>query len=136
MRKVHLQRVCSSDKGTYGVLSLDGQPLCVTLELPNKGNKKDISCIPCGSYKCKKGKSPSKNKQLDGQVFKVSGVQGRENILIHIGNYLKDTLGCILVGTFFDKNMITGSAEAMRKLLAELPEEFILDIHTTFIQGE
>lgn len=131
MQKCDLYRVCSSEKGSFGVLVFNSIPLCVTLELPNKGNRKNISCIPCGSYSCVKGKSPSKNMQLNGEVFKVLGVPGRDNILIHIGNYLTDTLGCILVGKYYNNNMISSSTEAMKKLLKELPDEFILEIHTT-----
>lgn len=65
-----------------------------TLEEPWKGNQTDISCIPVGRYKCTPHDGPKfKN------VWKVNDVPGRDAILIHSGNTIRDIEGCILVGT-------------------------------------
>ncbi|WDP86148.1 MAG: hypothetical protein HUN05_14280 [Desulfobacter sp.] len=48
--KARLIRVEESDQGTLGVLVLDGQAFCCTLEPPNIGNRQNLSCIPCGHY--------------------------------------------------------------------------------------
>lgn len=66
--------------------------LC-TLELPDLGNQKNISCIPEGKYEVHRIYSPK-----FGKCFHVQEVPGRSEILIHKGNYNKDTHGCILVG--------------------------------------
>lgn len=74
---------------------------CVTLELPYIKNERKISSIPIGSYYCKKIKSPK-----FGNVFSIMNVENRTNILIHAGNYKKDTLGCILLGSEKNYNPI------------------------------
>ena len=65
----------------------------LTLELPDLGNQTNISCIPEGKYKVLRIYSPK-----FGNCFHVQDVPGRSAILIHRGNYTKDTMGCILVG--------------------------------------
>lgn len=65
----------------------------LTLELPDLGNQKNISCIPEGKYEVHRIYSPK-----FGNCFHLQDVPGRSAILIHRGNYTKDTMGCILVG--------------------------------------
>ena len=69
----------------------------VTLELPDNGNQKNVSCIPEGVYEVEPYESESR-----GQCFWVKNVPGRTAILIHSGNYNKDTKGCILPGLYFE----------------------------------
>ncbi len=122
---VKLLRVVTSSKGTYGVLAIEDSPICVTLELPWKENKTDISCIPKGKYTVTKYSSPKYTN-----VWKVLDVPNREDILMHCGNYMEDTHGCILVGTSFGDNMIVSSKEAMNKLntLMGMNKTFQLEI--------
>lgn len=68
----------------------------VTMELPWKDNQKDISCIPVGTYPVELFHSIK-----FGKCFKIQGVPGRDAILIHKGNYNRDTHGCILPGKDF-----------------------------------
>ena len=86
-----------SDKYTTGNLIVyDGyKPVfsCVTLELPYLDNQRRVSAIPDGKYYVVPRTSPR-----FGQHFHVTDVQGRDLILFHAGNWLKDTQGCILVG--------------------------------------
>jgi len=109
---------------------------CKTLELPNNGNQKGVSCIREGFYEVVKCDSPSK-----GECFKVLNVPGRSDILIHRGNFAAskpggkvDTQGCILPGTYFtDLNGdnfldIAESTRAMSRLLLTLPGKFTLYI--------
>lgn len=71
---------------------------CKTLELPWKDNALNISRIPSGSYKFIKHSSPKFRNS-----FWIQNVPDRSEILIHYGNYKRDTEGCILVGeSFFD----------------------------------
>ena len=57
-------------------------------------NKKEISCIPIGNYKCKRVNSPR-----FGNTFEITNVANRTNILFHKGNTHIDTLGCVLLGS-------------------------------------
>lgn len=81
------------EKATPGRLFINGGFFCHTLELPKH------SCIPEGEYSLLMTYSP-RFKRLMPQVMNVSGFEG---IRIHIGNFVKDTQGCILVG--YDKSV-------------------------------
>lgn len=68
-----------------------------TIELPNRENAPQVSCIPTGDYVVRRHKSPNFGDVL--KVFDADGkseVKGRSEILIHGGNSIKDTKGCIL----------------------------------------
>ena len=64
-----------------------------TLENPWLDNAKNISCIPEGEYICKMRNSPR-----FGWRYHLQGTEPRTWILIHPGNYPKDTKGCIMLG--------------------------------------
>ena len=54
-------------------------------------NKPNISCIPAGNYIIKPVNSPK-----FGLTYEVCDVKGRTHILFHKGNFVDDSLGCIL----------------------------------------
>ncbi|MDD4951074.1 MAG: DUF5675 family protein [Desulfovibrionaceae bacterium] len=92
--QLRLVRLEMSGQETLGALLLDGRIFCLTLEPPSLGNVRDKSCIPAGSYRCRRVVSPR-----FGPTFEVCAVPSRSEILFHAGNTARDTRGCILVGT-------------------------------------
>ena len=100
-----------------------------TLERPWIFNERKVSCIPTGTYLVKRHISPK-----FGQCFKIQDVKGRSDILIHSGNVVADTLGCVLVGltggSVDDSNtaMVYNSRKAMAVLLALIDKEIVLHI--------
>lgn len=103
------------------LIVFDGKEILLkvlTLELPDLGNQKNISCIPEGKYEVHRIYSPK-----FGNCFHLQDVPGRSAILIHRGNYTKDTMGCILVGlNHIDIDNdglkdVSDSTAAMNKLL-------------------
>ena len=124
-----LQRVGSSDLGTFGVLKKGNVPFCLTLERPWKNNEVNISCIPAGTYVCKRVMSPT-----HGNTFEVTNVPGRTHVLFHKGNYLKNTLGCILVGEKFSGGIqhpfVEDSSGAFNEFLHLMygQDEFLLHV--------
>lgn len=102
---------------------------CVTIELPDLGNQHNVSCIPEGKYGCTLITRPNGKK-----AYLLENVQGRDNILIHTGNYTSDTLGCILPGKYFvdlnlDGNLdVAESSDTMKKLIDILKDNFTLYI--------
>ena len=100
-----------------------------SLERPWVFNERKVSCIPSGTYLVKRHISPK-----FGECFKIQDVKGRSDILIHSGNVVGDTLGCVLVGltsgTVDDSNtaMIYNSRKAMAVLLALIDKEIVLHI--------
>lgn len=122
-----LKRIASLDSGTFGVLMLDGKPWCTTLEDPWNNNIEQISCIPAGSYLC----APHDGPRVK-DVWEVTKVPGRTAILIHSGNTIADTEGCILVGQGFGVfdgiPGVINSVGTLNMLRAKLPEQFTLTV--------
>ena len=88
----------TSDNGveTLGLLRTDdGQFGCDTLELPNKANQQNISCIPKGTYTCKWTFMLSEL----AYHYQLQNVVGRSGIFIHAGNYFFNSKGCIILGS-------------------------------------
>jgi Family of unknown function (DUF5675) len=85
-----------------------------TLELPWKWNTESISAIPAGSY--------TGTIREDGDLgwrIAIQNVPKRVDIEIHIGNWPKNSTGCILLGTNKATNKICtleNSAVALKKL--------------------
>lgn len=93
MKIVELIRLEESPQGTIGVMRIDKQIFCFTLEPPDRLNERNISSIPAKQYLCK----PFESKRF-GKTFEVADVPGRSAILFHAGNTVDHTEGCILVG--------------------------------------
>lgn len=134
--KVLISRQYEKNETRGSLFVLDGADLlyrCKSIEPPDNGNQRNVSCIPEGEYWV------VKYEREDGTVvFLLLDVPGRDAIEIHIGNYVAggkiDTKGCILPGTYFsDLNEdgyidIAGSTAAMNTLLELLPDKFKLHI--------
>lgn len=99
---VVLVRGPSTDFGTFGDWIVNRKRFCFSLELPDRGNMPQYSCIlPPGLFDVVLARSPH-----FGMVYHVINVKGRSNILIHSGCYAGDVkkglkthvLGCLLQG--------------------------------------
>lgn len=125
--KVLLQRTKLTKYGTRGVLFYDNERIAHTLENPWLNNQRQISCIPVGEYRVR---SYSSEKYPDHWI--LENVESRSYILIHEGNTVKDTLGCILVGDTIsqhnNKPAIRNSKRTLNNLKNILPNSFILKI--------
>lgn len=129
--KYQLDRVKTNYHGTFGVFSIDGLPVCVTLEETWLQNLRNESCIPEGVYDVVKY---SGTKYKD--VWLIKGVPNRSAILIHWGNTERNTAGCILVGKYFarfgDRHGIADSKRTVEMLRRKLPDQFQLYIKDCF----
>ena len=143
MAKVLLQRdTGASNKVTFGKLYLtwikDKHPDIYTIELPDKNNKPDASCIPAGIYTC----IPHVTKNslgVERKTWQLQGVPNRSGVNFDIANYACDCVdggvqkhaeikGCIAVGFGIDEGVpkITKSHDAMVYLLNQI------GVNTTF----
>lgn len=118
---VTLKRKEDTKYGTFGELYIVDERICYTLEPPWKDNQENVSCIPIGSYIVAPHWSP-KHSPKYGMVLKIHGVPEREEILVHPGNWLKNTLGCILPGLRRDDTMVKDSVKVMDKLMSLIGE--------------
>jgi len=115
---------------TFGVLLReDGIPFALALERPWLDNQRSVSCIPAGTYRAIRHKSPR-----FGETFWIQDVPGRSEILFHKGNIDDDSHGCVLVGEQFDpvkgEDGIVASAQGFEQFMALQAgnDEFTIEI--------
>ncbi len=132
MQIIEIIRLEESEQGTFGVLRIDKQVFCCTLEPADRENKRSISSIPAQQYVCKPFDSPT-----HGGTFEVTNVPDRDYILFHAGNIARHTEGCILLGEHFGKlkgnRAILNSGNTFRSFLSEVGRQpFHLTIYEQF----
>ena len=134
---LHRQRLAGSP-ACLGRLSLDGHVLCDTLEpqshfLKSATDPKTIraikrlgrSAIPTGVYRLVLGYSPRFSPRPfykscgGGLVPRLLNVSGFEGVLIHCGNTVVDTCGCILVGRRADSSTLIQSQKTYGLLMRQ-----------------
>lgn len=119
--KLELDRFIHTDKSTIGKLYIDSVFECYILELPWKDNQNNISCIPEGFYHWKIRNEPYSKYHYPH--LHITNVVDRSFILLHIGNYPKDTKGCLLPGTSYGENAVWNSEEAFNKLMSKVSND-------------
>ena len=82
------------DVGTFGVVTVNDRVCCFSLENHWQDNQRNISCIPNGTYFVKRDNTGRH------RYWKILEVPNRDNIEIHSGNLVEDTLGCVLFGSY------------------------------------
>lgn len=119
--EIVVRRTIKGENFTIGEMSINGTFFCYTLEDKDRGitdkmslseiekiKTKGVTAIPTGTYKvdmetispkyASRGTS-SQYASIGNKLPRLLNVKGFSGILIHIGNYVKDTEGCILVGS-------------------------------------
>ena len=121
MGMLTLVRDVKGDKAIFGKLYFNGGIVCYTLENAAKA-------IPCGLYMVQNSISPKFKRELP--LLWNSGVPSSRGIRIHVGNTVKASSGCVLVGMGRDvkKYLITESAlaETMVTMLCRNVTELII----------
>lgn len=122
--KIVLTPLNSNDIALSGRLTTDVGFECYFLTLP-KGDGMPGSAIPPGTYPVTLSPSPKFQQLAEKEPWflpymntipHVNDVSNRSNILIHVGNSVKDTDGCILVGLSLSGNWLSGSRGAFSAL--------------------
>jgi len=108
--KMILTRTSKEPTGIYGTFtSEDGSFNCVTLE--HAFPQTDGTYAPIiqpGTYTCTLGTFTLEGYP-PGQYYQITGVTGHTDVLIHFGNFNKNSDGCVLLGQERSGNMITNS---------------------------
>ena len=126
---------------TLGRLKLPNGCTCLVMENPWRGNKKGASCIPEGIYTMRKRRSPMVERTSGGEFldgWEICDAPDRTFIMIHPGNYVRDTDGCLLVGKTIGWNgelMVTHSRDVFRSLMKSLEsqDEWQIDIRANTV---
>jgi hypothetical protein len=131
LQRLHHLATPTQTPGEFTVYQDNIKPIfdCKTIELEVDCNAVRDDAIPPGTYTVVKRWS----KKYEWH-FHIKDVPNRDLILIHNANFSRQLLGCVGVG---EKHMdidkdglidVTNSKETMKKLLAILPEKFILKV--------
>lgn len=135
--KLTRQRVAGSPC-CLGRLSLNGHVLCDTLEPPSHGlasstdlkTIRDIkrlgrSAIPVGVYRLVLAWSPRFSPRPfykaygRGLVPRLLNVSGFDGVLLHCGNTVVDTCGCVIVGRRADASTLVESQKTYDRLMRQ-----------------
>lgn len=136
---LHLKRIARKKTYTIGRLYIDGEYFCDTIEDTDRGLKQTDAyasnkrkkvhgetAIPTGRYQVTlsvqspRFKLKSAYQFCNGYLPRLLNVPCFDGVLIHIGNYPKDTEGCILVGRNTVKGAVMESTETFKKLYSKL----------------
>jgi len=102
LKVLTIKRIALNPDSVLGVILDETTPFALTLERPWLDNRPSISCIPKGEYTIKRVV-----KLKHGECFQVMDVPNRTDILIHKGNFVEDSEGCILIGEQFEDILST-----------------------------
>lgn len=133
MKVAELIRHEEGERGVIGILKIDKEVFCYTLELPDKMNKINEGCIPNKQYKCERIISPK-----FGETFEITNVPGRSYILFHKGNTVDDTSGCVILGSEVGKlrgqRAVLNSGRTFEQFMAIMADKsmFHLTIKTEY----
>lgn len=132
-----LVRYDSTVSGVFGVLLSKGFK-CETLEHSyyDQPENEYIPKVPEGTYLCRKGEHRLLGMEKDFETFEIENVPGHTNILFHIGNYNKDSDGCVLLGAIRMRDAVASSGDTFNRFMKFLDgvNEFNLDVVN--IKGE
>lgn len=130
MLNAKLFRYQKESTHTLGALVISGQ-LFYVLERPWLNNAVNKSCIPAGQYTAhflpRSGSGKYRN------VYHILPVNGRSGILIHTGNLVSHSLGCLLIGSkasvYNNQTVISSSRKALREInKITKKQSFLLEI--------
>lgn len=131
-----VERINKNTVCTFGKMYIDREYQCDTLEpvdynLTQESTLYEIRkykhnnkvAIPRGTYNVsldivspKYSKSTFYKEVCDGKLPRLLNVPGFDGVLIHCGNTVRDTSGCILVGELVDGGHFVLSQENFRQL--------------------
>ncbi len=139
--KLKLQRRFRAATYTIGTLFVDGVRFCDTLEDTDRDLKQSmplsqikatkqagITAIPAGTYNVRmdvvspKYSTRPMYASIGARLPRLENVPGYEGVLIHVGNYPKDTEGCLLVGKNTAKGAVMESTATFNALYAKMSE--------------
>lgn len=116
-----LIRDTRTETAVLGSIYLNGAFICYTLENAAKA-------IPCGLYTVQNSKSPKFMRELP--LLYNAQVPASRGIRIHVGNTVKSSSGCVLVGMGrdSDKSSLTEStnAEVMVTMLCRNEKNLVI----------
>jgi hypothetical protein len=118
-----LSRYKLSKTHTLGLLYIDGEYCCHTLEDAARDRKiKHQTCIPTGTYEIKFREADTPMTKKYRKKFswftnhlELQAVPNFNYVYLHIGNSVKDTSGCLLIGEYIKDRKLYNSTIAFSR---------------------
>lgn len=140
--EILLNRRYKKENYTIGLLSIEGEFVCSTLEDTDRAlddgmedwqirNKKipNRTAIPTGRYEIdmstispRFSQKPFYMEVCQGKVPRIKNVKGFDGILLHCGTDETHSSGCLLLGLNKIKGKLTDSKETFKKVYALMKE--------------
>lgn len=139
--KLTLKRINKTEKYTEGILYINGERFCSTIEDTDRGLTNEMSiteiqskkvygetAIPKGTYQITldvvspKFKDRSWATFCEGKLPRLLDVPGFEGVLIHVGNEASNSLGCLLVGQKTKNGWVSNSTQTFKDLYYKLKQ--------------
>lgn len=107
---IYLQRISSSANGTIGRVTIPTTIPGINVPLVFHSLEPSTPCLSSGIHKCVYAWSNKFNKHMCFVEDK-----NHVGIMFHKGNFVKDTKGCVLLGSNSHNYSLVGSARAIQK---------------------
>jgi len=127
MKTIVLQRIRQTDDSLIGTLAINGDIVATLEDIHREEKIYGETAIPAGTYELKlrhEGGFDVRYKRKFSAMHKgmlwLQDVPGFEWIYIHVGNYAKDTEGCILVGNKANESYIEQSVSAYKRIYPKI----------------
>jgi len=127
METIILQRTRLTDDATFGIMVVGGTMVATLEDKIRKEKVYGETAIPAGRYTLllrneggKTLKYADRYPDMHEGMIWLQDVKGFTYVYIHVGNYPKDTLGCILVGERAKQHMIQSSSSAYKKIYPKI----------------
>lgn len=125
MSLIKVERFLHHPDCEIGRVYVDGVFFCFSIEDATRTTKKPgETCIPLGKYPLSTRWSPKFSATYNHDMIWVKDVPGFEFILIHWGNTISDTEGCLIVGNKIgiikNKDAVLNSKATYLKLYKEV----------------
>lgn len=122
-----LKRTDSTADGIFSdLLDPSGNRIACTLEHAYDSGHGDGSYaakVQPGTYKCVRGQHQLHGMKFPFTTFEITGVVGHTDILFHVGNYNRDSEGCVLLGDAISPvNTLVGSKDAFNRFMLLLTD--------------
>lgn len=121
--KIEIKRDIKGNTYTAGKMYVDGRHFADTLEpraIDWSKEEKTLgkTAIPEGTYKVEMRYSTKFKTQMPF----VQNVPHFDGIMLHVGNSVRDSRGCILIGTRTYPSVLTHSRDAVNRLILLMEE--------------
>ena len=130
---IKLHRFNTTEKSTTGILTIDGDFFCYTIEDTHQEEKvAGKTRIPAGFYeiKLREDISPMTERYQKKYHFftrhlQLTNVPNFKYVYVHVGNRAEDSEGCILLGSTCGQDFVGNSSETFERFYTQIQPKLL-----------